>query len=65
MHHVTDVVVGMALGAAALAVALLAARVVSGTVARHRAPERPAVSATVATPAVGPTPPSPSAEVAR
>ncbi len=37
MHHVTDVVAGMALGIAALAVSLLAVRVVSGTVARHRA----------------------------
>jgi membrane-associated phospholipid phosphatase len=37
MHHVTDVAAGMALGIAALAVSLLAVRVVSGTVARHRA----------------------------
>jgi undecaprenyl-diphosphatase len=65
MHHVTDVVAGLALGAAALAIALLAARVVSGTVARHRAPERLAVTATADTRAVGSTAPSPSAEVAR
>ena len=65
MHHVTDVVAGLALGAAALAIALLAARVVSGTVARHRAPERLAVTAAADTRAVGPTAPSPSAEVAR
>ncbi len=37
MHHVTDVVAGMALGIGALAVSLLAVRVVSGTVDRHRA----------------------------
>jgi undecaprenyl-diphosphatase len=64
MHHVTDVVVGMAVGAAALAVALLAVRVVSGTVARHRAPDRLAVSGTVGMSPVRPTSSSPSAEVA-
>jgi undecaprenyl-diphosphatase len=64
MHHVTDVVAGLALGAAALAVALLAVRVVSGTVARHRAPDRLGASATVNTSAVGSSASSPSAEVA-
>jgi undecaprenyl-diphosphatase len=72
MHHVTDVAAGMALGIGALAVSLLAVRVVSSTVARHRrtselADERTAIDPAI-DPAIEPVPAPmtpPAAEVAR
>jgi undecaprenyl-diphosphatase len=65
MHHVTDVVAGVTLGLAALAVSLLAVRVVTATVARHRASDPLAADPTVDAPALGSRGPSPSPEVAR
>ena len=52
MHHVTDVVAGMALGIGALAVSLLAVRIVSGTVERHRARTRVGGDAALSAPPV-------------
>jgi undecaprenyl-diphosphatase len=69
MHHVTDVIAGMSLGVAALGVSLVAVRVVSATVARHRAQDQlttdPVADPTLDTPALGSSRPSPSPEVAR
>jgi undecaprenyl-diphosphatase len=67
MHHVTDVAAGVALGIAAVAMSLLAVRVVTATVARHRGRDRLTVDPTIDTmgaPAPGSRDPSPSAEVA-
>jgi undecaprenyl-diphosphatase len=65
MHHVTDVVAGLALGAATLGVSLVAVRVVSATVARHRPPDRTGSHPPVDAPALSSRDPSPSPEVAR